>query len=225
MAEDETKQSGVDLTHPSRLITSPMAECFPVMSPVKTSCVVRLGPEIFSVSPHCTHYHGPLPEWGPVGPNERILTTFGNKRLIAFYVPDSGRSSIKRDCGVRFSALPENYFTGFFRHSPKPRPNGRTMNGADRGLTFLAGRHRSPSLRNRHEVFSLLGGRSILREGIAEPRKVFQFLVGHDMHLPLQAGHGTLLDQGLGLCATRRIQSGNLRDTMPFGRPPKLVAR
>jgi len=37
MAEDETKQSGVDLTHPSRLITSPRAECFSVMSTVKTS--------------------------------------------------------------------------------------------------------------------------------------------------------------------------------------------
>jgi hypothetical protein len=31
---------------------------------------------------------------GPVGPNEPILATVGNKRLIAFYVPDSGRCSI-----------------------------------------------------------------------------------------------------------------------------------
>src|SRR6476646_7552675 len=29
-----------------------------------------------------------------LGPNEPILTTFGDKRLIAFYVPDSGRCSI-----------------------------------------------------------------------------------------------------------------------------------
>jgi hypothetical protein len=31
---------------------------------------------------------------GPVGPHEPILTTFGNKRVIAFYEPDNGR------CGV-----------------------------------------------------------------------------------------------------------------------------
>ena len=30
----------------------------------------------------------------PVGPYESILATIGNKRLIAFYVPDSGRCSI-----------------------------------------------------------------------------------------------------------------------------------
>ena len=28
---------------------------------------------------------------GPVGPHEPILTTFGNKRVIAFYEPDDGR--------------------------------------------------------------------------------------------------------------------------------------
>ena len=28
---------------------------------------------------------------GPVGPHEPILTTFGNKRVIAFYEPDNGR--------------------------------------------------------------------------------------------------------------------------------------
>jgi hypothetical protein len=28
---------------------------------------------------------------GPVGPHEPILTTFGNKRVIAFYEPENGR--------------------------------------------------------------------------------------------------------------------------------------
>src|SRR5262245_35666730 len=36
----------------------------------------------------------PRQHLGPVGPSEPILATFGNKRLIAFYVPDSGRCSI-----------------------------------------------------------------------------------------------------------------------------------
>lgn len=40
---------------------------------------------------------------GPVGPSEPILATVGNKRLIAFYVPDSGRCSINV---VLFDAAP-----------------------------------------------------------------------------------------------------------------------
>jgi hypothetical protein len=31
---------------------------------------------------------------GPVGPHEPILTTVGNKRVIAFYEPDNGRCAI-----------------------------------------------------------------------------------------------------------------------------------
>ena len=31
---------------------------------------------------------------GPVGPHEPILTTFGNKRVIAFYEPDDGRCAV-----------------------------------------------------------------------------------------------------------------------------------
>ena len=32
-----------------------------------------------------------LERLGPVAPHEPILTTFGNKRVIAFYEPDNGR--------------------------------------------------------------------------------------------------------------------------------------
>ncbi|MGB0058329.1 MAG: hypothetical protein WBQ20_16585 [Methyloceanibacter sp.] len=31
---------------------------------------------------------------GPVGPNETILTTFGKKRVIAFYEADNGRCAV-----------------------------------------------------------------------------------------------------------------------------------
>jgi hypothetical protein len=31
---------------------------------------------------------------GPVGPNEPILTTFGNKRVIAFYEPEQGGCAV-----------------------------------------------------------------------------------------------------------------------------------
>jgi hypothetical protein len=32
--------------------------------------------------------------YGPVGPNETILATFGNKRAIAFYEADNGRCAV-----------------------------------------------------------------------------------------------------------------------------------
>jgi uncharacterized membrane protein len=32
--------------------------------------------------------------YGPVGPNDTILTTFGNKRVIAFYELDNGRCAV-----------------------------------------------------------------------------------------------------------------------------------
>lgn len=35
-----------------------------------------------------------LANLGPVGPHEPILTTVGSKRIIAFYVPDSGRCAV-----------------------------------------------------------------------------------------------------------------------------------
>jgi hypothetical protein len=31
---------------------------------------------------------------GPVGPHEPILTTVGNKRIIAFYEPDNGQCAV-----------------------------------------------------------------------------------------------------------------------------------
>ena len=47
----------------------------------------------------------PLTNLGPVGPYEPILAAFGSKRLIAFYVPDSGRCSIN---AVVFDAAPSD---------------------------------------------------------------------------------------------------------------------
>jgi hypothetical protein len=47
----------------------------------------------------------PISHLGPVGPYEPILATVGSKRVIAFYVPDSGRCSI--NAVVFDSASPE----------------------------------------------------------------------------------------------------------------------
>jgi hypothetical protein len=36
-----------------------------------------------------------LPQhYGPVGPNDAIMATFGNKRVLAFYEPDNGRCAV-----------------------------------------------------------------------------------------------------------------------------------
>ncbi len=35
-----------------------------------------------------------LQSLGPVGPHQTILTTFGNKRVIAFYEPDNGHCAL-----------------------------------------------------------------------------------------------------------------------------------
>ncbi|MGO8842269.1 MAG: hypothetical protein ACLQF1_14395 [Methyloceanibacter sp.] len=51
----------------------------------------------------------PISHLGPVGPYEPILATVGSKRVIAFYVPDSGRCSI--NAVVFDSASPETPYS------------------------------------------------------------------------------------------------------------------
>ena len=56
---------------------------------------------------------------GPVGPHEPILTTFGNKRVIAFYEPDQGRCFVNAEC------MPRLRRSAALRHLP--RPNGKAI--------------------------------------------------------------------------------------------------
>jgi hypothetical protein len=41
-----------------------------------------------------THADEMVQRYGPVGPNDTILATFGNKRVIAFYEQDTGRCAV-----------------------------------------------------------------------------------------------------------------------------------
>jgi hypothetical protein len=43
---------------------------------------------------HLAHADEMVQNLGPVGPNETILATFGNKRAIAFYEADNGRCAV-----------------------------------------------------------------------------------------------------------------------------------
>ena len=47
-----------------------------------------------AVANHVAHADELVQNLGPVGPNDPILATFGNKRAIAFYEPDNGRCAV-----------------------------------------------------------------------------------------------------------------------------------
>jgi hypothetical protein len=57
-----------------------------------------------------THADELLSNLGPVGPHEPILTTVGSKRIIAFYVPDTGSCAVnavvwEKRCRYRHAIL------------------------------------------------------------------------------------------------------------------------
>ena len=61
----------------------------PMLSLAAASALVALT----AVNP-CAHAEELPQNLGPVGPHEPILTTVGNKRVIAFYEPDNGRCAV-----------------------------------------------------------------------------------------------------------------------------------
>ena len=126
-------------------------------------------------------------------------------------------TTLDRDLAARLwcpaSALPPNYVTGFFPHSPKPRPDGCAMSDAKSGLiASLVGRHRSPSPGKLDESVALLRRRGTNGEGITKSRKLFAFFIRHDALLQSQGGTITLLEPACGAHAARRIQTRNLSD-------------
>ena len=60
MAEDNADPSGPDLTQGIALATLPENAMLAGHVDGEDVLLVRRGTEIFSISPHCTHYHGPL---------------------------------------------------------------------------------------------------------------------------------------------------------------------
>jgi nitrite reductase/ring-hydroxylating ferredoxin subunit len=62
MVEDETKRNNVDLTKGIPVDHLPEGGMLGGHVNGEDVLLVRLGQEIFAVSPHCTHYHGPLSE-------------------------------------------------------------------------------------------------------------------------------------------------------------------
>jgi NADPH-dependent 2,4-dienoyl-CoA reductase/sulfur reductase-like enzyme/nitrite reductase/ring-hydroxylating ferredoxin subunit len=71
MAEDESKRKSVDLTHGIPLDQLPDGGMLVGHVNGEDVLLVRSGDEIFAVSPHCTHYNGPLAEGLVVGDTVR----------------------------------------------------------------------------------------------------------------------------------------------------------
>jgi len=67
MAEDETKRNSADLAHGIPLDQLPDGGMLVGHVNGEDVLLVRSGDEIFAVSPHCTHYNGPLAEGLVVG--------------------------------------------------------------------------------------------------------------------------------------------------------------
>ncbi|MGC1179386.1 MAG: FAD-dependent oxidoreductase [Methyloceanibacter sp.] len=66
MADDKTKPTAPDLSHGISLDDLPDGQMLIGHVEGEEVLLVRVGEEVFAVSPHCTHYHGPLAE-GLVG--------------------------------------------------------------------------------------------------------------------------------------------------------------
>jgi len=71
MAEDETKRNSADLAHGIPLDQLPDGGMLVGHVNGEDVLLVRSGDEIFAVSPHCTHYNGPLAEGLVVGDTVR----------------------------------------------------------------------------------------------------------------------------------------------------------
>ncbi|MGA8691849.1 MAG: FAD-dependent oxidoreductase [Methyloceanibacter sp.] len=62
MADDKTKPTAPDLSHGISLDDLPDGQMLIGHVEGEEVLLVRVGEEVFAVSPHCTHYHGPLAE-------------------------------------------------------------------------------------------------------------------------------------------------------------------
>jgi hypothetical protein len=66
------------------------------MFPLSQHLKIAAGAAIIALSAgnHLARADELVQNLGPVGPNDPILATFGNKRAIAFYEPDNGRCAV-----------------------------------------------------------------------------------------------------------------------------------
>jgi nitrite reductase/ring-hydroxylating ferredoxin subunit len=62
VADDKTKPTAPDLSHGISLADLPDGRMLIGHVESEEILLVRVGDEVFAVSPHCTHYHGPLAE-------------------------------------------------------------------------------------------------------------------------------------------------------------------
>jgi hypothetical protein len=75
---------------------------------------------------------------GPVGPYDPILTSVGNKRVIAFYEPKNGRCDFR---AVVWSVTDENDSVTRFQADLYPQQMVRIDATADKSLSLQCGDH------------------------------------------------------------------------------------
>ena len=84
------------------------------------------------------HADQPLTNLGPVGPNEPILVTVGNQRVIAFYVPQRGECAV--NAVVWKDADPDApYSSARVRISLKPGQMFQLDGGQRQSMSLLCG--------------------------------------------------------------------------------------
>jgi hypothetical protein len=62
--------------------------------------------------------------YGPVGPNDTILATFGNKQVIAFYELDNGRCAVNAVVFEKNGRRNRHDHSGARSGQPKSTPDG-----------------------------------------------------------------------------------------------------
>ncbi len=137
MAEDETKPTGPDLGHGIPLGHLPDGGMLVGHVDGKEVLLVRSGPEVFAVSPHCTHYQGPLAEGLVVGDTVRCpwhhacfdLRT-GEALRVPALSPITCWEVEQRDGMI---------FVRGKRERPSPTPRGRGAGGAPARIVIIGG--------------------------------------------------------------------------------------
>jgi len=122
MSEEQAQLSGPDLTQGVALADLPDGAMLMGHAGGEQALLVRRGEDVFAVSPHCTHYHGPLADGLVVGETIRCpwhhacfnLRTGEAERAPAFFPIDAWTTEI-RDGKV---------FVGEKRVASRPQPRG-----------------------------------------------------------------------------------------------------
>ena len=99
---------------------------------------------------------------GPVGPHEPILTTVGNKRVIAFYEPDNGHCAVNAVVYDKTDAYTGMTTAARVRVSLNPSQTTSIDSVDNKSLTLKCG--------DEAETLAIVGGNTRIARGAADQR-------------------------------------------------------